>query len=225
MRKGELSFALGSVFGSTGQARIGWTGRHYEYELETGLPVLPQGGTWSNGLDARIEIDQFDRLYFPQRGWAFSSRYFSAYTDDYTRLTLDLKTAHSLHDFVLNTQLRHDRAMHGRLPYYDAATLGGFRRMSGMLTGQMLGNTTSFASLDIARIIGRMPLGLRGDMRLGLTQEFGRMQDAYTETQRTGWQRANAVYLGGETPLGALYLGWGHMQDGPTHWYLFLGTP
>jgi NTE family protein len=225
VRRGELSAALGTSFGSTGHARLGWVGRQYEYELETGLPLAPTGGIWSNGLDARIDIDQFDRLYFPERGWSFNSHYYKAYTDDYARLSVDLKSAHSLHDIVLSTQLQHVRSLHGRLPYYDAASLGGFRKLSGTLNQQMLGDEASFASLDLARIIGRMPLGLRGDMRLGITQEVGRMRGALSETGRTDWQYANAIYVGGETPFGALYLGWGHLRHGPSHWYLFLGTP
>jgi NTE family protein len=70
-----------------------------------------------------------------------------------------------------------------------------------------------------------MPLGLTGDLRLGLSLETGRARDRYTETRLDGWQQAGAVYLGGETPLGPAYIGVGHAKGGRTSFYLFLGLP
>ena len=75
------------------------------------------------------------------------------------------------------------------------------------------------------RIIGRLPLGLRGDMRLGLALEAGRMGTRYTEPNRSGWLNSSTVYLGGETPIGPVYLGVGHSTQGATNAYLFIGTP
>jgi NTE family protein len=70
-----------------------------------------------------------------------------------------------------------------------------------------------------------MPLGLSGDMRLGLSLEAGRARERFTETNREGWQHAGAVYLGGETPVGPVYLGYGRARGGQSSFYLFLGLP
>jgi NTE family protein len=75
------------------------------------------------------------------------------------------------------------------------------------------------------KIIGRMPLGLTGDLRAGLSLETGRMRERFTETHLEGWQPAGAVYLGGDTPLGPLYLGYGLAKGGHHSLYLFLGLP
>ena len=39
------------------------------------------------------------------------------------------------------------------------------------------------------------------------------------------WQKAGAVYVGGETPCGPLYLGYGRASGGHASLYLFLGLP
>ncbi|MCT6647313.1 hypothetical protein N4G37_14710, partial [Enterococcus faecalis] len=70
----------------------------------------------------------------------------------------------------------------GLLPYYDGATLGGFLNLSAYAYGQLLGDNMRYASLRAERIVGRAPLGLRGDMRAGLALEIGKMGTPYTET-------------------------------------------
>ncbi|MDP5240419.1 patatin-like phospholipase family protein [Uliginosibacterium sp. 31-16] len=225
VRKGEILLAAGTSFGSSGQIRAGWSGREYVYTLETGVPLLPEERKWSSGPEVRLDIDNFDRLYFPQKGWSFSGRYFDSATYRYSKLSVEAKGAWTWRDFVLNGQARHISSPQGRLPYYDAATLGGFRNLSGYVNDQIMGDSLSFGSLGVERIIGRMPLGLRGDMRLGATMEAGRVDGRMTELNRQGWLTSNALYLGGETPLGIMYLGWGHARNSSSHWYLFIGTP
>ncbi|MDE2455520.1 MAG: hypothetical protein KGL43_18180, partial [Burkholderiales bacterium] len=63
------------------------------------------------------------------------------------------------------------------------------------------------------------------DMRLGLAFEEGRVRLPYAETHRSGWLDSGTLYLGGDTPIGPVYLGLGHSASGATNAYLFLGTP
>ena len=39
------------------------------------------------------------------------------------------------------------------------------------------------------------------------------------------WLKSAALYVGGETPLGSVYLGLGQGSGGSTNAYLFIGTP
>jgi NTE family protein len=47
----------------------------------------------------------------------------------------------------------------------------------------------------------------------------------YTLQKRGGWLKSVALYMGGETPLGSVYLGLGQGSGGSTNAYLFIGTP
>jgi NTE family protein len=97
--------------------------------------------------------------------------------------------------------------------------------MSAFAQGQLAGDDVSYAQLRAERIIGTFPIGLRGDMRLGLALEAAYRGEAFTETNRKGLLNSTTLYLGGETPLGPVYLGYGYSTSGAWNVYLFLGTP
>lgn len=126
---------------------------------------------------------------------------------------------------MLNGKLSYQGALHGDLPIYDAGTLGGFNNLSAFAANQINGDHVRYASLRAERIIGRLPLGLRGDMRVGVALEAGKFGTLYTETRRTGWLNSASLYLGGETPIGPVYLGYGRSSSGSSNIYLFIGTP
>jgi len=79
--------------------------------------------------------------------------------------------------------------------------------------------------LQGSSLVHELPLGLRGDMRLGLALEAGRIGRPYTQQVRDGWLQSVALYVGGETPLGPAYLGVGRGLGGAVNAYLFVGTP
>jgi len=137
----------------------------------------------------------------------------------------DLRAARTWGPYVLNARYYYLGAPKGRLPLGDAGGLGGFLQLSGYVRDQILAGDIRFASIRAEHVIGRMPLGLRGDLRIGASLEAGRARDRYTETRLDGWQQAAAVYVGGETPFGPLYLGYGRAKGGRGSLYLFLGLP
>jgi len=65
---------------------------------------------------------------------------------------------------------------------------------------------------------------LRGDLRIGVALEAGNARNRFTETRGRGWQQA-AIYFGGETPVGPLFLGYGYARGGHSSLYLFIGLP
>ena len=58
-----------------------------------------------------------------------------------------------------------------------------------------------------------------------LALERGKVAPPYTPQKRNGWLHSLAAYLGGETPLGPVYLGLGFGSGRSTNAYLFIGTP
>jgi NTE family protein len=135
----------------------------------------------------------------------------------------------SVGDWVLGGRFSYQGSPRGQLPVNDAASLGGMLRMSAFATGQLNGDDIRYGHLRAERIVGRLPLGLRGDMRLGMALETAKIGRPYTETNLRGWINSGAIYLGGETPLGPVYVGYGYSNAGSvggySNFYLFLGTP
>ena len=224
---GELSAGLN--FSLLGQARLGWRETRISNELETGLDIaeLLNGGrtTRSGGWLMALDLDQFDRLYFPRRGWAASASLYGNERDDYSRLELQAQAAWPWQSWVLGARASWVDSPQGQLPFNEAGELGGFLNLSAYSRGQLVGDGVAYAHVRAEHIIGSLPLGLRGDMRLGVALEAGRVGRPYAVQERDGWLNSLTVYLGGETPLGPVYVGLGGGSGGAANAYLFIGTP
>ncbi|MDE2453404.1 MAG: patatin-like phospholipase family protein, partial [Burkholderiales bacterium] len=212
----SVEFGAGANLGLAGQIRTGWRDTHWSGTLDTGVPALPTESAHFGGWFGRIEFDRLDQQYFPTRGWAADASWFDSSQKGYGKLELGLRGSWSLGPWVLGARASWVGSTHGALPVYDAGLLGGFLNLSGFAKGQLVGDHVAYAGLRAERIIGSLPLGLRGDMRLGLAFEEGRVRLPYAETHRTGWLDSGTLYLGGDTPIGPVYLGLGHSASGAT---------
>ena len=222
----RVDLMAGINFDLLGQMRLGWRTLSVKQRLETGIDIfstVPEhtSGGWLMALD----MDRLDRLYFPRRGWAAQASWFDSSKQDYSRVSLEGRAAMPLQDWVVAGRATWVGSPRGNLPLSDAAKLGGFLNLTAYGAGQLLGDEVSYAHVRAERIIGRLPAGLRGDMRIGFALEGGKVAQPYTVQRRNGWLHSVAVYLGGETPLGPVYVGVGRGNDGLTNAYLFIGTP
>jgi NTE family protein len=225
IRSRGASLGLGLNVGTIGQLRLERTVRSTEASVETGFSALPSGETTLQGWQLVADFDQFNRAFFPSSGWLARAIWFKEKDAGYDRLAAELRGAQTWNDYVLNARLSYTASTHGRLPLADTASLGGFLNLSGYVRNQILAEDVRFASLRAEKIIGRMPLGLRGDLRIGVSLEAGSARNRFTETFGHGWQQAAAVYFGGETPVGPLFLGYGYARGGRSMFYLFIGLP
>ena len=223
----NAAVALGARIGTLGQARIGYRQTYKRGDLSVGSPVLPEYSINFGGVYASIDLDRNDRIYQPRNGWAAQSSYFVASGKGYSKLVAELRGANQIgNDWVVQARASYQGSPTGELPIYDVADLGGFLNLSAFARKQLLGDDATYAGLRIERILGELPLGLRGDMRLGLALEAGRFGKLYTETQRTGWQNSIGVYLGGETPIGPVFIGYAYSpSSGYSNAYLLVGVP
>jgi NTE family protein len=221
-----LQLRVGPAFPRLGQASVGWREQRVTSEIETGLDIYSLAPEEkSGGWTLRLDLDAFDALYFPTRGWSTFAEWYQADRAGYSRAEVDLRWAWPWHDYVLGARTRWVGSPEGGLPFNDAAKLGGFLNLSAFASGQLMGDEVSFAQLRAERIIGSLPLGLRGDMRIGAALEAGKVGTPYTAQKKDGWLGSLALYLGGETPFGPVYLGLGLGSAGAVNAYFFVGTP
>ena len=220
-----VDLMAGINVGLWGPVSAGWAERYRSAELQTGSPGLPTGSKRFGGFLARLDFDQFDRLYDPTRGWSAQGSYFYSAGGGYDKAELDLRAAESFGDYILHGRVRGAGSFTGSLPFYDAVALGGFLNLSGFARAQIIGESLAYGSVRGEKIVGTLPLGLRGDMRVGVALEAGKVNGRYTETNLDGWQNSVTAYVGGETPLGMVYIGYGYSSNGPGNFYLFIGTP
>ncbi|KXB30109.1 patatin [Dechloromonas denitrificans] len=210
--------------GLLGQIRMGWLERKRRAELDTGTPSLPDGDVTFGGVRLALDFDQMNRMYFPTDGWSARFVYFDSQQSGYSRIDGQLQGAMSWGNTVFNARASYSGSPRGQLPIYDAASLGGPQNLSAYAQGQIIGDDIAYAGLRAEQIIGRLPLGLRGDMRLGISLEVARAGYRYTETQRDGLLDSLGLYVGGETPLGPVYLGMAYSSSGVSNFFLSIGV-
>lgn len=219
--------ALGKRIGTIGQARVGYRHTYKRADLSIGSPILPEYTVDFGGGYVSIDLDRNDRIYQPRNGWAALGSYFVANGKGYSKLLAELRGAKQIgNDWVVQARATYQGSPTGQLPIYDVAELGGFLNLTAFAPKQLLGDDATYGGLRVERVLGELPLGLRGDMRLGLALEAGKLGTLYTETQRTGWQNSIGVYLGGETPIGPVFIGYAYSpSSGYSNAYLQVGVP
>ncbi|MEN3365960.1 MAG: hypothetical protein V7606_3234 [Burkholderiales bacterium] len=225
VRERSARLNLGANVGVYGQVRVGREIRNLDTSVETGSASLPTGKRHIKGWSSTLDFDRFNRTFFPTSGWFARAGYFKPDDEGYSRLATDLRAAHSWGPYVFNGRFYYVGSPQGRLPVYDAGFLGGFFNLSGYARNQIIAGDIRFASARGEKVIGRMPLGLAGDIRAGVSLETGNARQRFSETNLDGWQKAASIYLGGETPFGPLVLGYGRATGGNGSFYLFLGLP
>lgn len=221
----RFDFSAGRNIGLVGQARLGWREERQEVKIETGVPLLPTDPLRISGLLATLELDQKNQLYISTSGWSARGTWFESAEHDYNRMTVALDGNYQIKDWVLGLRGSYAGSTHGSLPPQDLAKLGGFLNLSGFANDQLAGDKVSYVHMRAERIFGRMPLGLRGDLRVGLALEAGRVGEPLSEPNRTGVLNSAVIYVRGETPFGPAYLGLGRSSSGPINAYFFIGTP
>ncbi len=217
-------FSVGKNLGVYGKSTFGWRDYHMRGRADISAFEIPDIDKEYGGLIFELNLDRRNRLYFPSHGWRADVSFFDSHEQGYKKLSVDLGGVYKLNDVVFGARAAHITALNSELPVYDAVMLGGFLNMSGYARNQLLGDDAFYTHLRAERIIGRMPLGLNGDMRLGLGFEAARLEQVYILSAEQGWLDSAVIYLGGETPLGPLYLGYGFTFSGDYNLYLQLGA-
>ena len=228
--RSRFELMAGVNFSLLGQVRAGWRETRITNQLDTGVDIFQVLGSAapersSGGWLLTLDLEQADRLYFPRSGGSAQASYIETSRRDYSRVALELRGAVPLEGYVLASRFSRVGSPRGQLPLNDAARLGGLLNLTGFASGQLIGDDVAYGQVRGERIIGRAPLGLRGDLRLGVALEAAKVAHPYAVPRRDGWLGSVAVYLGGETPVGPFFLGIGRGSGGSVNAYLVIGVP
>lgn len=215
---------IGANLDVYGQATFGWREYRIKGTADVSALPLPNVDERYGGVLFALNLDRRNRIYFPSHGWRSDVTFFDSHNEGYKKLSVDLGGAYKINDFVFAARTVYVSSLEGELPFYDAVLLGGFLNLSGYASNQIIGDDAFYSHLRAERIIGRMPLGLNGDLRMGLAVEAAKLQTIYTMTEEAAWLDSGVIYLGGETPFGPLYLGYGFTLSGDYNLYFKLGA-
>ena len=215
---------MGRNIGIWGQARIGWRQYYTRGHSQLGVAGLPSINERYDGWVAETVFDGRNRLYFPSKGWSGGISYFESGEQGYRKVKAELSGTYLVGDYVWGMRTSYVTAIDDELPLFDAELLGGFLNLSGYATDQIWTNGAFYSQLRAEKIIGHMPLGLSGDVRMGIAIEGAKLEEPINMGEEDEWLDSAIIYFGGETPLGPVYLGYGFTLSGDFNIYFQLGA-
>jgi NTE family protein len=231
LRYARAVLDFGSQFTHYGEFRVGVLEGTLDADLNTGPPDLapPSGRIREGAFTSRLVYDQLDSANFPRDGESGTAHLFASSsalgtTDPYNKWDASGVGAWSFGDNTLSVGLKAGGKFGAEpLPRYDQFEWGGFLQQSGYPTGALITDNFTFGRLVYYNKFVRQKL-LEG-IYAGASLEMGHYGTPLVPGSPTGTLKSGSVFLGADTPIGPLYLGYGRATDHNTSWYLFLGRP
>ena len=231
VRYARAGLDFGAQLTRYGEVRLGMLAGTGDASLNTGPPDLaPPGGSIHQGaFTGRLVFDQLDSAIFPRSGAAASAHVFASNAAlggdiPYTKWDADGTAVWSFGDHSLSVGLKAGGKLgNDPLPRYDLFAWGGLLQQSGYPTGAIITDKLVFGRLLYYNKFYKQRL-FEG-VYAGFSLEAGKYGTPLVPGSLTGTLKSASVFLGADTPIGPLYLGYGHAADGNSSFYLFLGRP
>ncbi len=225
----RVKLDVGSQFTRYGELRLGVLTGSLDASLDTGPPELaPESDQTQGAITARLFFDQLDDTSFPRSGWGGSLNVFNSQSGlgaatEYTKWDVNGTAVYSFGEHTFNLGLKAGGNLGSEpLPRYDQFLWGGFLTQSGYLTGQLVGDSLTFGRLVYYnRLRSTMPY----DLYAGFSLEAGEYGTPLVPGNPRGLLTSASVFLGADTPIGPIYLGYGRAADGNSSFYFYLGRP
>lgn len=219
----------GMNYARFGELRFGLVGGIVKPNLEIGSPTLALGPSKVNAgaVSYRIILDQLDSVDFPREGWRVRANGYDSKTElgadqAYTRINGDISGVQSFGEHTFNLYMRAgDKVGSNALPAYAQFQLGGFLNLSGYSEGQFTGGNVQYGRVMYYRRI--LKGGLLEGAYGGFALEAGKVGDSLVPGNSEATHKSASAFVAADTPLGPVYLGYGHSNQGDNSLYFVLG--
>lgn len=210
-----------------GQIRLGAIAGTWKQSIDIGTD-LPSEHIREGAFVANLMLDKLDSVAFPQAGWAMNAVLYNSNSalgadENYTKWDVRGNYVKTFGRHSFNFGLVANGSLGGSLPVYDQNIWGGFMRQSGYGNGQMLGESLTFGRMMYYQKLADYQMfdGLYG----GFTLEVGKMKNPLMPASASDVVTSASAFIATDSPIGPVYLGYGHASDGNSSFYLFLGYP
>ena len=225
------SLEAGAQFTRYGEMRLGISRTDVKTTLDTGSTALVVANSRETYtlLTLRGLADQVDNVDFPRNGYAggfelLSARDFLGNDTEWSRGQITGQGYASWGRDTLSAGFKFGGRLGGEpVPPLALFTWGGLLQQSGYPTGALVGDNIRFGRVMYLRQLKAWNIlaGVYG----GVSLEIGRVGKPLIPGNEQGTLKSMALFLGVDTPIGPLYLGYGRTETGLASGYLYLGRP
>jgi len=222
-----VDLGAGRVLGRWGEVRVGLRRYTGEADVRIGDPATPDIDIDAAEAYLRLSYDTLDNRNWPHSGalatweWLESVEALGA-DDDFSQSILKIGAAHTWDRTTVFGGVEFDYTADGTAPVQNRFRIGGFTYLSGFTQDQLSGQQVLLLRSGIYRRIGNIQWL---PAYVGASLEYG---NVYEDRSDISFSPQNAllggsVFLGLDTILGPVYLGYGHAEQGNDSLYLYLG--
>jgi len=176
----------------------------------------------------RFNVDTLDNLNFPNDGTKAKLE-FRQFTealgndDDYSQLSAKLLYAQTWGQNTILASADAGITLGGDAPTQDLFTIGGLFNLSGFQSDELSGQNFLLGGLVAYRNIGARPGSFGVPVYIGASLEAGNVWGDRSDIRLDDLLIAGSIFFGLDTPLGPVYIAYGHAEGGNDSAYLFLG--
>ncbi|MFU8765634.1 MAG: BamA/TamA family outer membrane protein, partial [Haliea sp.] len=198
-----------------------------DVKLKTGS-LEPGSFDYDGGqLFARVSVDRLDNYTFPNQGWAATLEYTVAREDvgsdtDFDQLKIQGNRFATFGDgHVLGLSALLNVTQNGDASLQDQYRLGGFLNLSGYVQDSLVDQQAGMVSAIYYRRFRTIPFM---SWYIGGSLEHGGVWRERQDLFNDGITAAS-LFLGADTPIGPVYLGYGHAEQGLNTLFFYFGRP
>lgn len=220
-------FRLGYGFWGSWEAALGYRRGHGDLDRRVGSPALPEVAYDTGDIYSRIVLDTLDDVDFPSRGLFVrggisrslgtlgSSGVFTEYSAEIVK------------PFNLGPiDLRYNGEFSwsdGTRPVGRSFSLGGFLDLSGFTQASLIASDYARNRFMYLHRLDENTSLLGYTIFAGTSVEVATLRSDIQQVPDCGVLAAGSIFLGMNTPILPLYLGYGYAEGGNTSIYLVLG--
>ena len=227
LKAGGLELGFGREFGTWGEGRLGYRRAEGTVEVSTGIPT-PDYGFDVGELFVRLFADKFDNLYFPSDGYfgkleyQTSSEQYGA-SSDYDQWLFGYAQAFSWNNNTLIGSIIGATTVDDNAPLEGLFELGGFLRLSGFQEDQLSGQHVGLVQVIYMHNLNHAKFLSLFKSYAGVSLEVGNVWQTSEAVSFDNTIMAGSLFLGIDTPIAPLYLGYGITDTDERSAFIYLG--
>jgi NTE family protein len=220
-----LEAAAGREFGTWGEARIGVRSATGDGDIQVGDPAFSDIDFDIGEVYARLSLDELDNPDFPRSGvtgwveWVTSVEELGA-DISFDQVLFRVLGANSWGRHTFLGGLRFNTTLDSDAPIQSMFQAGGFLNLSGYNPNELTGQHYCLAEFIYYRRIGDFNLM---PTYLGFSLETGNVWEEKDDIAFDDTISAGSIFVGVDTVLAPLYLGYGIAEGGSRSAYFYLG--
>ena len=221
-------FGVGRNLSTTDRLRLDYGFARGDADVITGNPGFPFDDQVKIGeLNLEYLHDSLDNLWFPTSGMTHRLGYLYASDDlgaafDYQQALAagTLAFTRSRNTWMFNYGAGY--SFDDKAPFERWFRLGGLGRLSGLAPQQLSGRQAALAVLAYYRRLNNQDLF---PVYAGATLETGNVWNFSDDIGFDDLRYSGSIFVGADTPIGPVYLAFGHSDNGDNAVYFYVGNP